>query len=112
MVAGCGGDDRPSDAVWRAAWEERRAQVPDADEILRGGSELCDELVGRFRSDLSELLPTPDQALDAAVDDWIAHAETIVFDCSKDPDELADQFDTLDLLAAEVDAGLLIDTTD
>ncbi len=111
LLTACSEENRPSDAEWRVVWEERRAEFPDAAAILEEGGELCDELVGRLRGDLPELVPTPDEALDAAVEDWIAHAETIAFECPDDPSELADRFETLDLLSAEVDAGLAADRT-
>lgn len=104
-LASCG-DDRPSLPEWTSTWETRKAMVPTADELLAGGTALCDELVGRYREELSDLVPTPTEGLDSAVDDWRSHAETIVFECSDDPDELDAQMSELGVLTAEVDAGL------
>lgn len=106
LVAACGGDDRPSDAEWRVEWERQRDLVPDADEFLAGGADLCGDLVGRFREDLPALQPTPTEALDGAVDDWTADAESIAFDCPDDRDELTERLEILDEIAVEVDAGL------
>ena len=106
VVACSGNGDRPSSTTWRDVWESRQALVPNAEAILDQGEELCGELIGVFRSDMPALLPAPTEALDAAVGDWIRHAETIVFECSTDGDELADRFETLAVLSAEVDAGL------
>lgn len=80
--------------------------MPTAEVILEQGEDLCGERLGRFRTAMPALLPAPSEGLDTAVDEWIAHAETIVFECSTDPGELADRFETLEVLAAEVDAGL------
>ena len=107
LAASCGGnDERPSSATWQGMWVSRQELVPTAAAIIEQREALCGERVGRFRTEMPALLPSPTEALDAAVSDWIAHAETIVFDCPTDPQLLADEFETLDLLRAEVDAGL------
>lgn len=104
---GCGsGEERPTATTWDEVWKSRQALMPPAEAILDQGEALCGERVGRFRTEMPALLPAPSEALDAAVKDWIAHAETIVFECPTDPVELADRLETLDVLAAEVDAGL------
>jgi hypothetical protein len=108
-LAACGGDDRPSNAAWQVEWALRRDAFPDADQLVAGGRDLCDQLVGQLRGDLPELVPTPTEALDEAVQAWSDHAETIVFECRDDPSELADQYDTLDILAAEIDSGISAD---
>jgi hypothetical protein len=105
MLAGCS-DDRPSEAAWAAEWERAQALVPSADELMAGGRPLCDELVGELRETLPDLTPTPDQSLDDAVGAWTDEAETIVFDCELDPELLTERMDELDVLTAEVDAGL------
>ena len=110
FVAACGSDSScPSDESWRAGWESQQALVPTADDLLAGGSDLCGELVGEFRSSRDELLPTPTEALDAAVETWIADVEGMVFDCSSDRAILEDQLVALDVLVAEIDAGLIAD---
>ena len=83
--------------------------MPDADTILAGGADLCGDLVGQFRVEFPDLTPTPTEALDAAVDAWIGHAESIVFDCPDDRSDLSERLDELDVLAAEIDAGLAAD---
>lgn len=110
LLAGACGDDRPSDAEWRAVWDEERDALPAADALLTGGEELCGDLLGRLRVDLPALLPTPTEALDDAVEAWIRHAESIAFDCPDDRDDLDERLDELDVLAAEIDAGLAADT--
>lgn len=106
VLWGCGGADRPTADTWEDVWTSRQALVPTADAIVRQGEALCGERLGRFRSEMPALLPAPYEALDAVVKDWIAHAETTVFECPTDPVELDDRLATLDVLAAEVDAGL------
>ena len=110
LIASCGGgDERPTDAVWKTTWLERQTLMPDADELAAGGADLCGELVGLFHAEMPDLRPTPTEALDAAVEAWVDHAETIVFECHHDPDDLAARFATLNVLAAEIDSGLAAD---
>jgi len=104
--AGCGSDDRPSDADWAAEWEREQALVPTADEIVQGGRDLCDDLVGQYRESMSRLTPTPAESLDDAVEAWVDHAESIVFECPDDRVQIEQRLVQLDVLAAEVDAGL------
>jgi hypothetical protein len=105
-LVACGGDERPTTAEWSAAWTAEQARVPTADELLAGGRSLCDESVADLRSSRDRLEPTPSEALDAAVDDWIGHAEALVFECPTDPDEVGGRYEQLAVFAAEIDAGL------
>lgn len=108
-VVGCSSDDRPSDAAWAAEWEREQLIAPTEAQLLDGGNDVCDELVGRFREVLPRLTPTPTEALDDAVCAWVDHAESLVFDCPDDPAEIERRLDELAVLAAEVDAGLAAD---
>lgn len=109
LLPACGGDTRPSDEEWALVWAEKRALVPDEVTLLGGGQPLCDDLVGEFRTRLPALRPTPTEALDDAVHAWVSHAESIVFECPRDPGQLAERLAVLDVLAAEIDAGLAAD---
>jgi hypothetical protein len=109
LAAACGGDDRPSDEAWRREWERRQELIPDVDAIIDGGSDFCGELLGEFRVELTQLLPSPSEVLDEAVQAWIDHADTIAFECPSDRADLAERMRQLDLLAAEIDAGLEAD---
>lgn len=108
-VAACGGDERPTDAAWRSTWVARRALVPSADAIVAGGEDLCGDLVGRYRVELPALFPTPDEALDGVVREWSSQAESLVFDCPDDRAEIDERLLDLDVVAAEIDAGLAAD---
>lgn len=105
-VASCGGDDRPTEASWAAEWEREQLVVPSADELLETGQVRCDELVGRLRELLPRLTPTPTEALDAAVEAWGDHLESLAFDCPDDPAEINRRLDEVAVLRAEIDAGL------
>ena len=111
IMTACGsGDGRPSDETWRPVWEAQRDSVPDAGVFVDRGEDVCGELVGDLRSGREDLLPTPTEGLDDPVHAWLNHAESIAFDCpSDDPDRLRERLHDLDVLAAEVDAGLAAD---
>lgn len=110
-AAACGGDeDRPSDDAWKPVWTGWRDAVPEAEVFLERGEAICDPLVGELRSSRPELLPTPTEGLDAVVHAWITHAESVAFDCPTDePALLRDRLHDLDVIAAEIDAGLAAD---
>lgn len=109
VAAACGTDEgRPDETAWAPVWETQRDSVPAPEVFLDQGQVLCSELVGRLRSGREELLPTPIEELDAAVSSWVSHAESIAFDCpTSDPDMLRDRLRGLDVLVAEIDAGLV-----
>ena len=104
------GADRPTEAAWIPEWEDRQVLIPGADAILNGGQEFCDELNGLLRVSLPELRPTPTEALDDPVEEWISHAVSIVFECSDDEATVVQQLNTLDVIAAEIDGGLGFET--
>lgn len=99
-------NDRPTDADWQAKWQRERATMPDAAAFLDGGQDLCDALAAELRSTRDRLRPTPTEALDDAVDDWVSHAERLAFECTQDADLVATRMNELDVFAAEIDAGL------
>lgn len=111
VVASCGGGDRPSDAEWQVIWQDKRDEFPGADELLAGGTELCDALIGDLRVSLPDLRPAPTEALDDAVQAWINHAETIAFECPHDASLLDDALKVLAVFEAEIDAGLVADSS-
>lgn len=108
-AVGCSDDDRPSDSAWTEVWVAQRDSVPGADAFIEGGEEMCSDLLGDLRVGREELLPTPADSLDDAVHAWIDHAESIAFECPDDPEELDEGLHDLDVIAAEVDAGLAAD---
>jgi hypothetical protein len=109
LLPACG-TDRPGTVAWGEEWEAERAIVPTADEFLAGGRPLCDELVGQLRVTAGELVPTPAEALDGAVEAWVDHAESIAFECDLDRDTLVERLRELDVLASEIDAGLVAES--
>jgi hypothetical protein len=105
VVTGCSGDDRPGPEAWTDRWEAARELVPAADALHTNGG-TCDRLLGDFRTVLPTLTPTPDDALDGAVDAWVREAESLALDCPTDRAEIDDRLTELEILADEIDAGL------
>lgn len=99
----CGGDDRPSLAGWEIEWRAIEAQVPT--EVAALDQAACEQLLGDLRTTREEVVPTPVEALDAAVTEWIDVAEALAFDCEQHPDPAA-AVEELRVLAAEIDAGV------
>ena len=66
---------------------------------------MCGDFLGEVRERRDGLLPTPDEALDEIVREWIAEAEALGLDCEREGD-LTDRLDELDRLADEIDAEI------
>lgn len=106
-LAACdSGDDRPGTAQWRQEWEATTALVPESDEVLDDGQDVCGEFLGEVRARREDLLPTPKRALDDTVTAWLSKAEAIGLDCGDDEEILRDRLEDLDVLASQVDAAL------
>ena len=110
-LVGCTDDapagERPTPETWEATWVERQALVPARTDLLDdGAADLCSRLVGVFREQMPALTPAPVEAMEPAVEDWVRHVETIVFDCPDDPSVVDASYEELDVLTAEVDAAL------
>lgn len=106
-LGACGGDDRPTVADWQAEWLIDRSLVPTEDQVVSGGKELCDELVGEFRDEFGGLTPSPVESLDATVEDWVQLTESLVFDCPHDDEsDLAHRYAEIQILNDEIVAGI------
>ena len=113
LIAACGGAGRPEVAEWRPIWESVIADVPSATELGEPPDrELCSEALGVLRSRSGDLSPTPDQAIDAVVTEWVRVAEDLLFECPPSSDrvpDLAFAYGEMLRLEAEIDAVLAID---
>lgn len=109
LLAACGDDDpRPAASEWRPTWQTTRDLVPSATTIAEEGEDVCGDLLGELRASREELLPSPRPVIDDSVSDWLAAAEGIALDCPDAEDDLAERLDDLEVLGAEVDAGLTV----
>ncbi len=108
VAAGCG-NGRPAVADWQGEWQRVVQAIPTRSAFVAGPDEdLCADALVIVRGANDDLLPTPDQALDGAVEGWLAQARETFLECP--PRGAAEGFDAaydrLDALRAEVDAGL------
>lgn len=106
MLACGADDDRPSRAAWEARWESTKALVPEAEEVLDEGEEVCGPFLGDIRSRRDDLLPAPTEVLDETVSAWLADAEAVGLDCAADEEQLRQRLDDLEVLESQIDAGL------
>jgi hypothetical protein len=107
LVAACGDDgDRPAADDWEPVWVRTEALVPELDELVAGGRDLCGKALGEVRASRQDVLPAPSATLDQRVEAWLAEAETLLFDCPHDQAELGDASTELDRLAGLVGANL------
>lgn len=110
LVACSSEPDRPSDAAWTPTWEQTRDLVPTAETLVDEGEARCESVLGEVRAAREDLVPTPSEVLDDTVDDWISRVESVMFDCPvDDADDLRDRLHDIDVVTAEIDAGLLAD---
>lgn len=106
-AAGCdSGSDRPAADDWEPVWVRTEALVPDLDEVVAGGRDLCGKALGELRASRQELLPAPTSALDDLVETWLGHAETMLFECPHDRSTLAELELDLERQAGLVTANL------
>lgn len=107
LPSACGsGDDRPSAAAWQSRWEAARDLVPSADALTGDGEDACGGALGDLRAAREELVDTPRPVLDDSVSDWVSEAEALLLECPSDEEEVAERLENLEVLAAEVEAGL------
>ena len=100
----------PTMAEWRPRWETLRAQVPPVTAFASGpDAALCEQTLVILRESRDSVLPAPDEVIDAAVTDWLAHADTLFFECPPEEGELVGfeaAYRRLDSIAAEIESLL------
>ncbi len=109
----CGNLSRPSVTDWEPAWEAAVAGVPSQTALGNPPSrQLCDDAVAFLRASEEGLVPTPDRAIDATVEEWLDVAKDAFFECppasSRMPD-FAAVYSELARLEAEVAVVLEMD---
>ncbi len=110
VVAGCGRATRPAAAEWSARWDTTRDLVPDRTDLgAAPGDETCEAVLVDLREASVDLLPGPDEGVDELAESWITTAEGMFFECfdtDTGADGVAEAYDRLDLLEAEIDVAL------
>lgn len=102
----CGGDDRPSVAEWRRIWDEARGLVPEPEELVDDGEDECGEALGELRARRERLVDTPRPVLEDSVSEWVGAVEGLLLECPHEEEEVAERFEEIRVLRAEVEAGL------
>jgi hypothetical protein len=114
VAAACGSTDRPAVAEWQPVWDAIVAGIPTAAELGQPPDrDRCNEGLGFLRSSQGSLFPTPDQAIDGAVREWVEIAEDAMFECPPASDAIPSMefaYGQLDRLRAEVASVLAIDS--
>lgn len=107
VFGACGEEaaDRPAVTEWQPQWLGSRDLPPSPERIADDGTEVCGDFLGEVRERRDGLLPTPDEALDEVVREWIAEAEALGLDCEREGD-LTERLDELERLADEIDAEI------
>jgi hypothetical protein len=113
VLAACSSASRPSVAEWQPAWDQLIGGIPTVSEIGQPPDRsLCTRGLGLVRSSQAGLFPTPDRAIDDAVNEWVSVAEDAFFECPPSSSAIPDMdfaYGQLARLEAEVDAVLVID---
>ena len=85
--ASCKDASRPALADWEPTWRELSSRVHTS---ARAGESIsaadCESLLAAARQAGAELLPSPDQTLQTAVEDWVVLGESIGASCQAHPD--------------------------
>lgn len=114
LLAACSGESRPSVEEWQPIWESVVDGFPTAEELGDPPDRaVCSHALGVLRSVSSDLIPTPDLAIDDVVTDWLKIAEDMMFECPPSNQTIPDLeygYNELARLEAEVAVVLAIDT--
>lgn len=106
-VGACSADNENLDGVaWESRWRDTAELVPTRADIDEEGEDLCGDFLGEVRDRRTELVPTPYEVLDETVREWFAKTEALGLDCGDDADTLDELLSDIDVLTAEIDAGL------
>lgn len=109
LLSGCGTPDRPTRGEWRRAWADIQEVVPPPSQLEDPvADETCGEVLGALRRYRRELTPAPDDVIQNAAEAWVSHAEHMFVDCfdtSRRQEAIAEEYDKLEQLRAQVDAA-------
>ncbi len=100
-------DPRPAASSWADEWNRAKALVPQESAVADDMSPIvCDQVLTALREDTDTLFPTPSQALDEQVEQWLEIAKGAYFECPPANGGFAAAYKELDPLVAGIDASL------
>ncbi len=109
LLVGCG-SDRPAPEDWRAGWEAVTSAIPDEETVSETlAVAVCEQTLAHLRANRTDLLPSPDMAIDDAVNSWFEIAEDAFFECPPANEEIssfAEAYAELMIFEAEIELVL------
>jgi hypothetical protein len=114
LFTACSGESRPSVEEWQPTWQGVVTGFPTPEMLGEPPDHtVCSHALGVLRSESSDLIPTPDLAIDDVVTDWLKIAEDTVFECPPSNQTIPNleyAYGELARLEAEVAVVLAIDS--
>lgn len=114
LLGACAEQTRPTVAEWQLNWRAVVASLPEQPAVdEQPEAALCNETLATLRTMRPDLSPTPDRAIDDAVQEWFQIAEDAFFECpprSGPIGSFADSYAELLRLEAEIDLVLGLDS--
>ncbi len=104
LVAACG-SARPTVSEWENDWNAIVALIPDESSLSGDPGEICESTLVLLRENTETLFPAPDDLIADSARQWLEVAEGMFFECPP-ADGFSDSYDQLDVLEAEIDAGM------
>ena len=104
VVAACG-PVRPTVAEWENDWDAIVALIPDESSLGTDPEALCEATLVSLRDQKETLFPAPDDLIAGSVRQWLEVAEGMFFECPPS-DGFSDSYDQLEILEAEIEAGV------
>ena len=114
LLGSCADQTRPTVREWQPKWQAALALLPEQPAAgQEPEADLCNETLSTLRSMRPELSPTPDRAIDDAVQEWFQISEDAFFECpprSGPIGSFADAYAELLRLEAEINLVLGLDS--
>lgn len=110
LVGACGDQSRPTVASWQPQWQQVVASIPEESALGESpADDVCTGVLATLRDRRPPLTPTPDLAIDDAVQEWFQIAEDAFFECPPRSEligSFADAYREMSRLEAEINLVL------
>ena len=114
LLGACAEQTRPPVGEWQPKWRAVLASIPEQPVVdEQPEAALCNDTLATLRTMRPGLSPTPDRAIDDAVQEWFQIAEDAFFECpprSGPIGSFAESYAELLRLEAEIDLVLGLDS--